>query len=436
MLLLNQGHGCELAQLEILLHPFLIPSKIEFWAAKIYDEDSHHAFELLGEVVNRHNDQTAFEAQELQTVHFPPTSYRVLKLRCHFNYVNELNVFNQVGISQLTCWETSHIPSSSKSSTVEDSDLVRREEQECWMLSSKCPWNSNNSSRETETTLDTSNTLSNFFHSLELLRGQDGQNIEWLQLLHASQARLLTLARDWHVLEEKKRQAIYHEHYEEAKQAKAQVNDLVSRGNDVVRLLEQAQPRAEHKTQDLTPMKVEEIRTNVQALELYGDHARAFPIASPLSSTLQDDMHELIQVFGLYVIECICSLESPVLRIAGLSKILDQFNRRFVVTSQESESSVSLEDTFQDEMNMSKEQLVSMGFVLVERGLEDRHPKVVKIANAFMQSLLSFGFKMNDSPSLTSEWKPMMTLLVLKLGQTSSPALRDAVVLTCLQVRT
>ena len=92
-----------LKKVQILSHQYLIASKIEFFIGDCSDENiSYEAakYTRLGFIELSSNERTDYRARELKSVHVDAEG-TFLKLVIHKNYVNRLNLYNQVGLVAL-----------------------------------------------------------------------------------------------------------------------------------------------------------------------------------------------------------------------------------------------------------------------------------------------------------------------------------------------
>ncbi|KAJ8021473.1 hypothetical protein HOLleu_38689 [Holothuria leucospilota] len=88
-------------KLQLLVHQFLIPTKVEVYLGSLPPEHvvSLHGtrYKRLGYVTMSDNERTSFKARELKSVHVDAVGQYV-RLVLHKNYINKFNLYNQVGI--------------------------------------------------------------------------------------------------------------------------------------------------------------------------------------------------------------------------------------------------------------------------------------------------------------------------------------------------
>ena len=92
---------CKVVKLQILSHQYNITSKVEFYIANPGLKGSSSLnglnFQRLGYVLLSENEATNFQARELKSVHLNAEG-QFLKLVIHKNFVNKMNLYNQVSI--------------------------------------------------------------------------------------------------------------------------------------------------------------------------------------------------------------------------------------------------------------------------------------------------------------------------------------------------
>jgi centrosomal protein CEP104 len=81
-----------LLKLQLLMHHYLIPTKIMLYAGK-----EENKLEKLGYVTFADNCNNSFKFRELKTIHLDLTT-NFLKFEIQKCFVNELNLYNQVGL--------------------------------------------------------------------------------------------------------------------------------------------------------------------------------------------------------------------------------------------------------------------------------------------------------------------------------------------------
>jgi centrosomal protein CEP104 len=89
-----------LKKVQLLSHQYLIASKIEFYIGDCSDSEINYQtakYTRLGYIELSSNDRTDFKARELKSVHVDAEG-TFLKLVIHKNFVNRLNLYNQVGL--------------------------------------------------------------------------------------------------------------------------------------------------------------------------------------------------------------------------------------------------------------------------------------------------------------------------------------------------
>ncbi|KAK7601011.1 hypothetical protein V9T40_008452 [Parthenolecanium corni] len=94
-----------LYQIQILAHHYIIPERIDVWIGSENNTDEKKdsvdniGFEYIGFITLNSNENTKFKCRELKTITIPfsvPTKF--VKLTLYQNHVNNLNVYNQVGL--------------------------------------------------------------------------------------------------------------------------------------------------------------------------------------------------------------------------------------------------------------------------------------------------------------------------------------------------
>ncbi|XP_029986076.1 centrosomal protein of 104 kDa isoform X3 [Sphaeramia orbicularis] len=88
-------------KLQLLVHHYLIPAKVEFHIGDTLPDSSTSGFpgalRRLGYVSLSDNEKTAFKARELKSVHLDAIG-TYLRVTLHQNYVNRYNTYNQVAL--------------------------------------------------------------------------------------------------------------------------------------------------------------------------------------------------------------------------------------------------------------------------------------------------------------------------------------------------
>ena len=88
-------------KLQILVHQYLIPRRVELFIGTVRPGGSvsfqSATFTRLGYISFDSNEKTSFKARELKSVNLDCEG-NFFKIQCHKNHINKLNIFNQVGI--------------------------------------------------------------------------------------------------------------------------------------------------------------------------------------------------------------------------------------------------------------------------------------------------------------------------------------------------
>ncbi|NXB88872.1 CE104 protein, partial [Vidua chalybeata] len=92
---------CRIRKLQLLAHQYMIASKIEFYISESLPEYfapyQSERFQRLGYVLLSDNEKTDFRARELKSVYLDAVG-QYLKLIFHKNYVNKYNLYGQVAL--------------------------------------------------------------------------------------------------------------------------------------------------------------------------------------------------------------------------------------------------------------------------------------------------------------------------------------------------
>ncbi|XP_068027732.1 centrosomal protein of 104 kDa isoform X2 [Anomalospiza imberbis] len=92
---------CRIRKLQLLAHQYMIASKIEFYISESLPEYfapyQSERFQRLGYVLLSDNEKTDFRARELKSVYLDAVG-QYLKLVFHKNYVNKYNLYGQVAL--------------------------------------------------------------------------------------------------------------------------------------------------------------------------------------------------------------------------------------------------------------------------------------------------------------------------------------------------
>ncbi|NXP66080.1 CE104 protein, partial [Chloropsis cyanopogon] len=100
-IILQLVERCRIRKLQLLAHQYMIASKIEFYISESLPEyfAPYHSerFQRLGYVPLSDNEKTDFRARELKSVYMDAVG-QYLKLIFHKNYVNKYNLYEQVAL--------------------------------------------------------------------------------------------------------------------------------------------------------------------------------------------------------------------------------------------------------------------------------------------------------------------------------------------------
>lgn len=96
---------CRIRKIQLLINEFKIPKKIDFFAGNVDSDNRDQTsngiptieFHRLGFINLNDNSQNSFKSRELKSIHvdFEATH---LKISLHKNFINTLNLYNQVFI--------------------------------------------------------------------------------------------------------------------------------------------------------------------------------------------------------------------------------------------------------------------------------------------------------------------------------------------------
>ena len=108
-LLIQLCRPCRLRQINLILHEYKIPSKIDlyYFFPKTFSDFNLDIddliFEKIGYIIPDNNMRTKYEARELKKIFINENVY-YLKFVCYENYNNYKNLFKQVGIIDIECY--------------------------------------------------------------------------------------------------------------------------------------------------------------------------------------------------------------------------------------------------------------------------------------------------------------------------------------------
>ncbi|XP_017773624.1 PREDICTED: centrosomal protein of 104 kDa isoform X2 [Nicrophorus vespilloides] len=101
-IIIQLAKRCYLSKIQLLMHQYLIPSKVELFAS---NEDTNTvvdvngiSWDYLGYVTLSDNQSTGFKSRELKSANVPTTIASFLKLKLSKNHNNTYNIHNQVSL--------------------------------------------------------------------------------------------------------------------------------------------------------------------------------------------------------------------------------------------------------------------------------------------------------------------------------------------------
>lgn len=91
-------HGpAKLTRIQVLVHQYLIPQKLEIWSSR-ENSSSSRDFDYLGYITLSDNASTMYKSRELKSVALPETEAVSLKFKLHKPHSNSHNIHEQVGL--------------------------------------------------------------------------------------------------------------------------------------------------------------------------------------------------------------------------------------------------------------------------------------------------------------------------------------------------
>ncbi|NWU93815.1 CE104 protein, partial [Upupa epops] len=238
---------CRIRKLQLLAHQYMIASKVEFFISESLPEYfapyQSERFHRLGYVPLSDNEKTNFRARELKSVYIDAVG-QYLKLIFHKNYVNKYNLYGQVALVAINVIGDPADRSSGSSNTPSREKLIEH------YLGIKSD----------DPALDGSYLgKPDFISPLDDLAFDMYQDPEVAQIIRR--------------LDEKKREAVCHEHYDYAKKLKQAIADLEKVGERLGRYEVEKRCAVEKEDYDLAKQKkqqMEDYRLKVyQQLQLH-----------------------------------------------------------------------------------------------------------------------------------------------------------------------
>ncbi|NXS96286.1 CE104 protein, partial [Jacana jacana] len=256
---------CRIRKLQLLAHQYMISSKIEFHISESLPEYfapyQSERFHRLGYVPLSDNEKTDFRARELKSVYMDAVG-QYLKLIFHKNYVNKYNLYSQVALVAINI-----IGEPADYSTDSNSTSAREK-----LIDHYLGIKSDDPALE-GTYLGNSDAIS----PLDDLAFDMYQDPEVAQIIRR--------------LDEKKREAARHEHYDYAKKLKQAIADLQKVGEWLGRYEVEKRCAVEKEDYDLAKTKkqqMEAYRLKVyQQLELHDLMDAELMIRKPLELPLE-----------------------------------------------------------------------------------------------------------------------------------------------------
>ncbi|XP_073417902.1 centrosomal protein of 104 kDa [Dendrobates tinctorius] len=236
---------CRIRKLQLLAHQYMISSKIEFYISESLPEYftpyQTERFRRLGYVALSDNEKTVYKARELKSVYVDAVG-QYLKLIFHKNYANRYNLYNQVALIAINI--------IGDPVDFSEENLPTREKLIDQYLGSSLE----------DAAIDTSYAgKPDAISPLDDLAFDMYQDPEVAQIIRK--------------LDEKKQEAVHHEHYDYAKKLKQAIADLQKVGERLGRYEVEKRCAVEKEDYDLAKQKkqqMEEYRQNVyQQLELH-----------------------------------------------------------------------------------------------------------------------------------------------------------------------
>ncbi|XP_063209764.1 centrosomal protein of 104 kDa [Chroicocephalus ridibundus] len=238
---------CRIRKLQLLAHQYMISSKIEFYISESLPEYfapyQSERFHRLGYVPLSDNEKTDFKARELKSVYMDAVG-QYLKLIFHKNYVNKYNLYGQVALVAINIIGDPADYSNDSNNTSSREKLI----DHYLGIKSDDP-------ALDGTYLGKPDSIS----PLDDLAFDMYQDPEVAQIIRR--------------LDEKKREAVHHEHYDYAKKLKQAIADLQKVGERLGRYEVEKRYAVEKEDYDLAKKKkqqMEAYRLKVyQQLELH-----------------------------------------------------------------------------------------------------------------------------------------------------------------------
>ncbi|KAM3922310.1 centrosomal protein of 104 kDa [Leptodactylus fuscus] len=236
---------CRIRKLQLLAHQYMISSKIEFYISESLPEYftpyQTERFRRLGYVALSDNEKTSYKARELKSVYVDAVG-QYLKLIFHKNYTNRYNLYNQVALIAINI--------IGDPVDYNEENLPTRDKLIDQYLGSSLE----------DTAIDASYTgKPDAISPLDDLAFDMYQDPEVAQIIRK--------------LDEKKQEAVHHEHYDYAKKLKQAIADLQKVGERLGRYEVEKRCAVEKEDYDLAKQKkeqMEEYRQKVyQQLELH-----------------------------------------------------------------------------------------------------------------------------------------------------------------------
>ncbi|XP_077168779.1 centrosomal protein of 104 kDa isoform X1 [Paroedura picta] len=245
-IVLQMVERCRIRKLQLLAHQYMISSKIEFYISdnlpEYFAPYKSERFRRLGYVSLSDNEKTSYKARELKSVYVDAIG-QYLKLTFHKNYVNRYNLYSQVALVAINIIgeavdHTSNFGHTSREKLID-----------------QYLGNNPDDSALEGTYMGKSDSIS----PLDDLAFDMYQDPEVAQIIRK--------------LDERKYEAVRHEHYDHAKKLKQAIADLQKVGERLGRYEVEKRCAVEREDYDLAKQKkqqMEEYRLRVyQQLELH-----------------------------------------------------------------------------------------------------------------------------------------------------------------------
>ncbi|XP_022101600.1 centrosomal protein of 104 kDa-like isoform X2 [Acanthaster planci] len=243
-------------KLQLLVHQYLIPTKIEFYIGSLPPDHvtTLHGtrYKRLGYVAMSDNSKTGYKARELKSVHVDAVGQYV-RLVIHKNHVNKYNVYNQVSLIAINVIGDEITSEEDLQLLEKDNMLKVNQVIKEFMPEGYFSEESNHANKETDAAVFGAINRKDYISPMDDLAFDMYQDPEVAQVIRK--------------LDVRKNEAVLQEQYDLAKKLKQAIADLQKVGEKLGRY--EVEKRRAIETEDYDLAKIKKIQMEEYRLQIY-----------------------------------------------------------------------------------------------------------------------------------------------------------------------